>query len=106
VLGSSEGLGADMMLVKEEHRGTGLPIPGCEARADIVFYETPNGGAVFNTGSIAWTASLATNGYDNDIAKLTTNVLRRFADPEPIPAPVDVTEPRGVPLTGRAGWSL
>lgn len=53
VLGSSEGFGADMMLVKEEHRGTGLPIPGCEARADIVFYETPNGGAVFNTGSIA-----------------------------------------------------
>ncbi|MGH1492419.1 MAG: N,N-dimethylformamidase beta subunit family domain-containing protein [Acidimicrobiales bacterium] len=106
VLASSEGIGADMLLVKEEHLATGAPIPGCEARADVVFYETPNGGAVFNTASITWAASLATNGYDNDVAKLTTNVLRRFADPEPIPAPVGVTEPRGVPRGRTAPTSV
>ena len=52
-------------------------------RADMVFFETPNGGAVFSTGSIAYGASLPWNGYKNNIAKLTTNVLKRFADPKP-----------------------
>jgi len=48
-----------------------------------VFFETPNGGAVFSTGSIAYGASLPWNDYKNNIVKLTTNVLKRFADPKP-----------------------
>ena len=56
-------------------------------RADMVFFETPHGGAVFSTGSIAWCASLAWNGYDNDVARITGNVLARFADAEPFAAP-------------------
>ena len=54
-----------------------------KVHADMVFYETPNGGAVFSVGSICYPASLPWQGYDNNIAKLTTNVLRRFADPTP-----------------------
>ena len=50
-------------------------------RADIVFFETPNGGAVWSTGSIAWPTSLAHNDFDNNVARMTTNVLRRFLDP-------------------------
>jgi N,N-dimethylformamidase len=42
---------------------------------------------VFSTGSIAYAGSLGWNGFDNDIARLTTNVLRRFADPAPFPPP-------------------
>lgn len=91
VLASSEGLPADMLRTKEEHFATGFPDRGSEVRADLVFFEVPNGGAVFSVGSIAWAASLATNGYDNDVARLTTNVLRRFADPAPIPPPPDAT---------------
>ncbi|MDA1071462.1 MAG: N,N-dimethylformamidase [Proteobacteria bacterium] len=53
-------------------------------RADMVFFETPRGGAVWSTGSIAWAASLAANGYDNNVARVTGNVLRRFADSAPI----------------------
>jgi N,N-dimethylformamidase len=56
-------------------------------RADMVFFETPNGGAVFSTGSIAYAGSLPHNGYDNNVARLTTNVLRRFADPAPFAMP-------------------
>ena len=58
-------------------------------RADMVFFETPGGGAVFSVGSIAWSGSLGNNGYDNNVAAVTGNVLRRFMDPEPfaIPAP-------------------
>lgn len=54
-------------------------------RADMVFFETGGGGAVFGVGSIAWCGSLSHNGYDNDVARITENVVRRFADPTPFP---------------------
>ena len=49
-----------------------------EVCADVVFFETSAGGAVFSVGSIAWAGSLAVNRYDNDSARITGNVLRRF----------------------------
>ncbi len=52
-------------------------------RADMVFFETQNGGAVFSTGSIAWAGAMAWNGYDNHIAAITENVIRRFAEESP-----------------------
>jgi N,N-dimethylformamidase len=57
-------------------------------RADMVFFETPGGGAVFSVGSIAWCGSLAHDGYANDVARITANVLRRFCDPAPFAMPV------------------
>lgn len=57
-----------------------------QVRADVVYFTTAGGGAVFSTGSIAWAGSLAHNDYRNDISVLTGNVLRRFAAPGPIPA--------------------
>ncbi|MBI3709131.1 MAG: N,N-dimethylformamidase, partial [Proteobacteria bacterium] len=51
--------------------------------ADMVFFETAAGGAVFSVGSMTYVGSLPPNGYDNLCAKLTTNVLRRFLDPAP-----------------------
>ncbi len=61
-------------------------------RSDMVFFETAGGGAVFSTGSIAWAAAMAASGYDNEVAKVTTNVLRRFADPEPFLLPTPERE--------------
>ncbi len=52
-------------------------------RADIVFYELASGGAVFSTSSIAWGGSLSHNNYDNNVSRMTENVLRRFMDPTP-----------------------
>jgi N,N-dimethylformamidase len=52
-------------------------------RCDMVFYETPNGGAVFSTSSIAWAGALAHNGYQNNVSRLTENVIRRFLDSTP-----------------------
>ncbi|HEX7134512.1 MAG TPA: N,N-dimethylformamidase beta subunit family domain-containing protein [Iamia sp.] len=52
-------------------------------RADLTFFETTGGGAVFATGSVAWAGALAHDGYDNNVARLTGNVLDRFLDPEP-----------------------
>jgi N,N-dimethylformamidase len=55
-----------------------------QVRADVVYFTTRSGGAVFSTGSIAWSGSLAENGYDNDVARITRNVLERFANPAPL----------------------
>ena len=52
-------------------------------RADMVFFEGPRGGAVFSTGSIAWATSLCHRGGDNNVSRITANVLRRFLDEAP-----------------------
>ena len=54
-----------------------------KVRADMVFFETPNGGAVFSVGSINWLGSLAWNGFDNNVSRVTENVLRRFLSKAP-----------------------
>jgi len=38
---------------------------------------------VFSAGSIAWAGSLSHNRYQNNVARITENVLRRFLDPKP-----------------------
>ena len=48
-------------------------------RSDITLLQAPNGGAVFSVGSINWSGSLLTNGGDNNVSRITGNVLRRFA---------------------------
>lgn len=72
--------------MKEELTHTHSAITGetCPlVRCDMVFYETPNGGAVFSTSSIAWAGALSHNGYANNVARITANVIRRFLDPAP-----------------------
>jgi N,N-dimethylformamidase len=56
-----------------------------QVRADIVYFTTKNGGAVFSTSSISWCGSLSHNGYENSVSRMTANVLRRFLDAEPLP---------------------
>jgi N,N-dimethylformamidase len=89
VLASATDFGADMLRTKEEFEGTvAFPNPDPFVRADMVFFETPGDGAVFSVGSISWFGALSRNEYDNDVARITENVVRRFLDPtpfEPIP---------------------
>ncbi len=49
-----------------------------EVRCDIAYYEVPNGGAVFSSGSMAWSPCLMVDDGNNDIARITRNVLHRF----------------------------
>lgn len=53
-------------------------------RADIVYFPTSNGGGVFSTSSIAWSGSLSHNGYNNNVSRMTKNVLDRFASNKPV----------------------
>ncbi len=90
ILASSEQH-TDLYLVTPEDMNDPAPgLGGTEAeiiRAELVFFETPAGGAVFSTGSIAWSGSLSHADYDNDIARITTNVLNRFVDATPFALP-------------------
>ena len=54
-------------------------------KASMAFFETPNGGAVFTTGSITWISSTLQNNYQNDVAIITKNIIDRFLDPTPFP---------------------
>jgi N,N-dimethylformamidase len=47
-------------------------------RADMTYFETPGGGAVFAASSIAWSGALSHAGYDNNVSRITANVLGRF----------------------------
>lgn len=47
-------------------------------RSDVVIMENPSGGMVFSVGSMNWYCSLAWDGYENNVARMTANVLRRF----------------------------
>jgi N,N-dimethylformamidase len=81
-----------ILLVPEEINSATPAMSGrdnANVRADITFFETPGGGAVFSTGSISWAGSLAHNNYDNNVSRMTENVLRRFVDPKPFRMPAE-----------------
>lgn len=92
VVAASENHSQAFLLVNEEIASNRHGVDGsfsARIRADMTFFETPAGGAVFSTGSICYVASLwkQGDGYANPVSKLTMNVLRRFADPTPFPIP-------------------
>ena len=84
VVARSENHTESYLLLLEE---MGAMIPNIHApenpliHADMVFYETPKGGAVFSFSSQCWCGSLSHNGYNNNVSRMTSNVLTRFLDP-------------------------
>jgi N,N-dimethylformamidase len=91
LVATSAGLHTDAYLTVTEliltnapgHTGTQNP----RIRADMAFHETPLGGGVWAFSSISYCGSLSHNGYDNNISKLTANVLDHFSQDGPLPAP-------------------
>ncbi len=82
VLASSERHAAHYVLVPEERLTHLYNWPGepeqALIRADMVYFETPHGGAVFSVGSITFCGSLPHNACDNNVSRIVDNVLRRF----------------------------
>lgn len=90
VLARSAGHSNVYLVTVEEMVSTHPSVDGLDnplVRAELVFFETPAGGAVFATGSISWAASLCYQSYDNNVARVTGNVVRRFLDPTPFALP-------------------
>jgi N,N-dimethylformamidase len=54
-------------------------------RADMVFFTSTNGGAVFSTGSIAFGQALPYANFENNISKLLANIVDAFAKPGALP---------------------
>ncbi|MCZ4351721.1 hypothetical protein O4H61_04275 [Roseovarius aestuarii] len=85
VVATTEDVGAGGSVTSEEFITTPRAIDGEQngrVRGDMVFMETRNGGAVFTPGSIAWPTSLLHNGTDNNVSRITENVIKRFLDPK------------------------
>lgn len=88
LLASSFGHGPSILPVIEDFLQVyeGMMADHAEnVRADMVYFETPNNGAVFSVGSICWCGSLSHNGYDNNVSRITENVLRAFATATELP---------------------
>ena len=54
-------------------------------RGDMIFFSTPNNGAVFAAGSIAWSQALPCHGGTNNVATITRNVLDAFVKDGELP---------------------
>ena len=52
--------------------------PADLVRAEIIYADLPNGGALFAVGSITFCGSLGDNGCDNNVSRLLENVVRRL----------------------------
>ncbi|TAM33705.1 MAG: N,N-dimethylformamidase [Burkholderiaceae bacterium] len=82
VLATASGFGDEYQLVIEDQL---MSMPGQGGtqrpdlvRADMVYFEIDGGGAVFSGSSIAWLGALAWNEFDNDIERISRNVLQHF----------------------------
>ena len=92
LLANSEGHSDMFVTVSEESTfhargyysaGTGENNP--QIRADLVYYKTPNDGAVFSVGSMSWCGSLSHNNYDNNVSKIMQNTINGFLKQGPLP---------------------
>lgn len=81
VLASSARLTDGFQPAIEDHM-TVTPMLGgstnTDIRADMTYVKREDGGAVFSVGSINWGMCLPVNNFDNEIARISTNVLNAF----------------------------
>lgn len=88
LVGSSYSGSNNWVLVPEEayfaHPGMNAPEHPL-VRGDLVFFSTANGGAMWSASSMAWCGSLQYNGCDNNVSRMTANVLQHFAQDGALP---------------------
>ena len=90
ILARSENPPASFVTVPEEllsHLSTvNGEAPGALTRGEIVWFDTPSGGAVFAVGSITFCGSLwhpGERGFTGTVSRLLENVVRRFLEETP-----------------------
>jgi N,N-dimethylformamidase len=88
VLGKSQPFGKEYLHVVEEINTSSLFEGGDTnpmVRGDVVLVYYPNGGAVFSASSMVWSGSFFHNDYENDMTRISENVLNKFTSGEPLP---------------------
>ena len=86
VLATATGFDADYQGVIEERKDVhakSTEVGDPKVRADMVYFECPNNGAVFSVSSMSWFSCLSYNQYANNVSKITDNVLKAFSTDEP-----------------------
>lgn len=56
---------------------------------DLLLEPKPHEGAVFSTSSIAWSGSLLVNGGDNDVSRVTPNIVKAILELDTLSFNVD-----------------
>jgi N,N-dimethylformamidase len=88
VLATATGFGDQYIFVVEEINNT-MDLQGGSVnplvKADMTLSYYPKGGAVFSVSSISYTGSLFFNHYNNNVSRITGNVLRAFMSGAPLP---------------------
>ena len=83
ILARSENPLPSFLTVPEELLSNTISINGEKvedlSRGEIVYFDTPSGGAVFSVGSITFCGSLWRNGFEGPVSQLLENVVRKFA---------------------------
>ena len=83
ILARSEGRLESFTTVPEELLTVTISVNGEKvedlSRGEIVYFDTPGGGAVFSVGSITFCGSLWRKGFEGPISRLLENVVRRFS---------------------------
>ncbi|NUU42618.1 LamG domain-containing protein [Tardiphaga robiniae] len=88
IVASSGGHSDNYQTVVEEVL---YPYPGLSGshdyrvRADMVYFTSPQDGAVFSTGSIAFSQSLPYENFDNNVSRLLANIVTAFSKPGKLP---------------------
>jgi N,N-dimethylformamidase len=82
VLASSAGHAPTLKIASEIADSWEL-VDGIVPRADLTLLQRDGAGSVLSVSSICWSGSLSHRGYDNDVARITANVLRGFLAGEP-----------------------
>jgi N,N-dimethylformamidase len=88
ILACSEPFSDNYPLVQEEVYFMTPGLGGTQhpmVRADMVFFTTAQGGAVFSPGSIAWGSALPCMGYENSVSRVMKNVVDAFLKPGALP---------------------
>jgi N,N-dimethylformamidase len=89
ILARSEHPLPSFLTVPEELLSNTITINGEKvedlSRGEIVYFDTPSGGAVFSVGSITFCGSLWHNGFEGPVSRLLENVVRHFTAPHPVP---------------------
>lgn len=54
-------------------------------RSDIIYFKNDQEGAVFAAGSISWFECLSHDDYENNVSRMTENVLKKFLEADVLP---------------------
>jgi N,N-dimethylformamidase len=79
VLATAEGFPNDYVDDPGKWFAGGASERAFRRRAEMTYWRHPSGGAVFSASSVCWCGGLPDKGAENDVGRITQNLLRHFS---------------------------